>query len=577
MMTINNNNLNNSNNINNNNNIYTSNNNNNNNNYLIQTVPTMSETFDHMIETPQNDYISIHNHNQHNNHSPHQFYNNQYQHYQYTNDLIKLQPFCEINGQNDFQNSYQDPYQHQLSPPDMVGPYVNSYSNNSNNTNLIQNNNNQQLPSIITSPTIPLPPSPPSPTIINNSNNTISTIQFVNNKKRQHSDTTSSSSIYFIQQPHSTSTPFSLQCPNSPNSTSSSPLNSINYSYHPTFRVVTSSSSSASSSSTSSQPPSPQTLLSSSSISISNSSSFYNNTEASDEEMEEQFKEYLSPTISNLIESSHRENILNLVNDYLYEELPLKSLLMELREIQYQLGNGQNQSLLNNLIELFLILDNSSNVMINFLKENGVEDSEITIDQKRLSIILNDFENGLRGKDKTIKKSTSRGLRNPPNKWTKEESSKLITLVHENGDKQWKKIALQIGGGKTGAQCAQHWKRVLCPAIRKGSWDEEEEAKLFLLVEKHGQSWKNVASEIRTRTDIQCRYQYFKSCMSREVPWTPKEDEILQKKVIENKQDSTKEIGWMDLSKAMARARQTKIPRTALECKIRFYFLNAQL
>ncbi|KAM9953675.1 hypothetical protein ACTFIR_008766 [Dictyostelium discoideum] len=585
MMSINNNNnnLNNSNNINNNNNnnnIYTSNNDNN--NYLIQTVPTMSETFDHMIETPQNDYISIHNHNQHNNHSPHQFYNNQYQHYQYTNDLIKLQPFCEINGQNDFQNPYQDPYQHQLSPPDMVGSYVNSYSNNnnnSNNTNLIQNNNNQQLPSIITSPTIPLPPSPPSPspTIINNSNNTISTIQFVNNKKRQHSDTTSSSSIYFIQQPHSTSTSFSLQCPNSPNSsTSSSPLNSINYSY-PAFRVVTSSSSSASSSSTSSQPPSPQTLLSSSSISISNSSSFYNNTEASDEEMEEQFKEYLSPTISNLIESSHRENILNLVNDYLYEELPLKSLLMELREIQYQLGNGQNQSLLNNLLELFLILDNSSNVMINFLKENGIEDSEITIDQKRLSIILNDFENGLRGKDKTIKKSTSRGLRNPPNKWTKEESSKLITLVHENGDKQWKKIALQIGGGKTGAQCAQHWKRVLCPAIRKGSWDEEEEAKLFLLVEKHGQSWKNVASEIRTRTDIQCRYQYFKSCMSREVPWTPKEDEILQKKVIENKQDSTKEIGWMDLSKAMARARQTKIPRTALECKIRFYFLNAQL
>ncbi|KAK5582224.1 hypothetical protein RB653_003807 [Dictyostelium firmibasis] len=544
-----------------NNNIYISSGN----NYLIQTVPSMSETFDHMIETPQNEYISIQNQQNSNNHSPNQFYNNQYQQqqhqhqqYNYQSDFNKPQSFCEINSQNDFQNSYQDQYQHQLSPPDIVGSYVNSYS-----SNIIQNN--QQLPSMITSPNLPLPPSPPL--LNNNENNNLSniaTIQYVNSKKRPLD---SSSSIYFLQNPSSSSSS-SSQCPNSPNSISSSPTTSTNYGY-PTFRVISSS-----------QPPSPQIMLSSStsiSASVSNSSSFYNNNEASDEEMEEQFKEYLSPTITNLIDSNHRENILNLVNDYLYEELPLKSLLMEIREIQYQIGNGQNQSLLNNLLELFLILDNSSNVMVNFLKENGIEDSEMTIDQKKLSIILNDFENGLRGKDKTIKKSTSRGLRNPPNKWTKEESSKLITLVHENGDKQWKKIALQIGGGKTGAQCAQHWKRVLCPAIRKGSWDEEEEAKLFLLVEKHGQSWKNVASEIRTRTDIQCRYQYFKSCMSREVPWTPKEDEILQKKVIENKQDSSKEIGWMDLSKSMARARQTKIPRTALECKIRFYFLNTQL
>jgi len=47
---------------------------------------------------------------------------------------------------------------------------------------------------------------------------------------------------------------------------------------------------------------------------------------------------------------------------------------------------------------------------------------------------------------------------------------------------------------------AQHWKRVLCPVIRKGSWDDIEELKLFQLVEKYGQSWKNIASEIGTRT-----------------------------------------------------------------------------
>lgn len=78
---------------------------------------------------------------------------------------------------------------------------------------------------------------------------------------------------------------------------------------------------------------------------------------------------------------------------------------------------------------------------------------------------------------------------------------------------------------------AQHWKRVLCPIIRKGSWDDEEELKLFHLVEKYGQSWKNIASEIGSRTDIQCRYQYFKSCMSREVAWSPQEDDLLMKKM----------------------------------------------
>ena len=108
--------------------------------------------------------------------------------------------------------------------------------------------------------------------------------------------------------------------------------------------------------------------------------------------------------------------------------------------------------------------------------------------------------------------SISRGLRSPPNKWTKQESEKLIRLVFEFGDKSWKKIAEQLGGGKTGAQCAQHWKRVLSPEIRKGSWDDQEEELLFSLVQKHGQSWKNIAAEIKTRTDIQCRYATSHPC-----------------------------------------------------------------
>jgi len=184
------------------------------------------------------------------------------------------------------------------------------------------------------------------------------------------------------------------------------------------------------------------------------------------------------------------------------------------------------------------------------------------------------------------KKSISRGLRSAPNKWCKAESQMLIRLVHENGDKSWKRIAEQLGGGKTGAQCAQHWKRVLSPQIRKGSWDDQEEELLLALVERYGQSWKNIAGEIKTRTDIQCRYQYQKSCLSRQCEWQPQEDALLGKKVAQVLHESSGSnnpsrmhtnnppIMWVEVAKFIARAKLTKIPRTALECKQRWYAVN---
>eukprot|EP01133_Synstelium_polycarpum_P003419 gene3419-3884_t len=289
-----------------------------------------------------------------------------------------------------------------------------------------------------------------------------------------------------------------------------------------------------------------------------------------EEDLEDQIRDILSPVIFGLMDHMSRENLYSVISDYINEEISFRNLLLDLRLIP--IFDNNYKSIFQYLIDMFLAIDTTQK-MVNFLKDNGVEENEISIDLKALELSSTDTDGVHKKKRERVRKSVSRGLRNPPNKWTKEESQRLIQLVGEHGDKQWKKIAHQIGGGKTGAQCAQHWKRVLCPLIRKGSWDEDEESKLFLLVEKHGQSWKNVASEIRTRTDIQCRYQYFKSCMSREVQWSTREDEILQKKVAENKIEG-RELNWMDVSKGMARGRQTKIPRTALECKIRWTQIN---
>jgi len=249
----------------------------------------------------------------------------------------------------------------------------------------------------------------------------------------------------------------------------------------------------------------------------------------------------------------------------------LKRFFRELRALPSPLSHT-NGDLYRWLIQLLICTDKDPTCKVmSYLLENGVDETDIEFGsvKRLLSMCHGDDQSDKKPKDRRIRKSVSKGLRNPPNKWTKEESQRLIQLVNDYGDKSWKKIAEHVGGGKTGAQCAQHWKRVLCPVIRKGSWDDTEELKLFQLVEKYGQSWKNIASEIGSRTDIQCRYQYFKSCMSREVAWSSQEDDLLLKKVSEVKTEN-RDVHWVEVARYMARGRLTKIPRTGLECRTRY-------
>jgi len=69
---------------------------------------------------------------------------------------------------------------------------------------------------------------------------------------------------------------------------------------------------------------------------------------------------------------------------------------------------------------------------------------------------LSPFGNHQQGRVTRVgRRSVSKGLRTPPNKWTKEETEKLCQLVKVHGDKSWKKIAALIGNNKTGAQCGK--------------------------------------------------------------------------------------------------------------------------
>jgi len=298
------------------------------------------------------------------------------------------------------------------------------------------------------------------------------------------------------------------------------------------------------------------------------------------------------------LEAAMKNVLVCLIGEYLSEAITLRQFLAKIRQCLCSPDSSVTHKEVFTWVLRCMLeggsTDGTNHVhrMATFLEENGVTKNEIEASSaaiKEESLPAHgDDEIGDKRKRKDTKKSISRGLRSAPNKWTKAESQLLIRLVHENGDKSWKRIAEQLGGGKTGAQCAQHWKRVLSPQIKKGSWDDLEEELLLALVERYGQSWKNIAGEIKSRTDIQCRYQYQKSCLSRQCEWHEQEESLLLKKVAQmlheggvghmsTSRTSTSglPVNWVEVAKFIARAKLTKIPRTALECKQRWYIVRS--
>lgn len=104
----------------------------------------------------------------------------------------------------------------------------------------------------------------------------------------------------------------------------------------------------------------------------------------------------------------------------------------------------------------------------------------------------------------------SKGGRKKSIPWTEEEDSRLLAGIHKYGTEDWKSIVQFVGNGRTAAQCSQRWYRILDPRISKERWLEEEDQTLMNLVEKLGKNcWSKIASQIGTRSDVQCRYRYF--------------------------------------------------------------------
>ncbi|EEF51134.1 myb, putative [Ricinus communis] len=94
-------------------------------------------------------------------------------------------------------------------------------------------------------------------------------------------------------------------------------------------------------------------------------------------------------------------------------------------------------------------------------------------------------------------------------RWTEYEDYLLTEAVTKFNARNWRKIAESLPQ-KTTSQCFTRWKRVLNPAIVKGTWTKEEDECIIESVRKYGpRKWSVVAKSLPGRLGKQCRERWF--------------------------------------------------------------------
>lgn len=88
-------------------------------------------------------------------------------------------------------------------------------------------------------------------------------------------------------------------------------------------------------------------------------------------------------------------------------------------------------------------------------------------------------------------------------RWSKEEDEILNHLCdkYPENNRDWKLISLNFQDPvRTEYQCQQRWHKVLNPALIKGPWTKEEDAKVLELVHKYGpKRWSLIAKHLHGR------------------------------------------------------------------------------
>ncbi|PPQ77700.1 hypothetical protein CVT25_011135 [Psilocybe cyanescens] len=161
----------------------------------------------------------------------------------------------------------------------------------------------------------------------------------------------------------------------------------------------------------------------------------------------------------------------------------------------------------------------------------------------------------------------------PPHRhnWTPEADQKLIKAVQTCGIDNWQLVARNVSEYATAGQCQGRWQKTLNPALRRGTWTEEEDELLRKAVAGYGKLWTQVSTVIPGRTNDQCRERWTEhvNLSSAKITWSEAED----KNLIELVEELGKQ--WKSISLRIGgnktgqncRMRYDKLKRTSVNSK----------
>ncbi|KAL4804058.1 Homeodomain-like protein [Aspergillus unguis] len=140
----------------------------------------------------------------------------------------------------------------------------------------------------------------------------------------------------------------------------------------------------------------------------------------------------------------------------------------------------------------------------------------------------------------------------PRRRWTTSEDALLWELyqVQEKAPTgkcqkvNWNEIARHIPG-RTNKDCRKRYFNRFTGGLRKGSWAQEEDERLFQLVERYQYRWATIAQKMETRSADQCSKRWH-HCLNPELersPWTDEENALLLAAV------NTHGSSWKDIQR----------------------------
>jgi len=131
-----------------------------------------------------------------------------------------------------------------------------------------------------------------------------------------------------------------------------------------------------------------------------------------------------------------RDTSIALIEEYLQDSIPLKAFLQKIRA--HLCVDSDRKDMFDWVIRSMISCGHSSR-MSSFLEENGIKKEEIeaaSVKAEENNGMTEEDGLGIGEKRKRRERkrvSISRGLRSPPNKWTKQESEKLIRSSLSSG------------------------------------------------------------------------------------------------------------------------------------------------